>query len=98
MMKSLTRVLAALLLLTALAVPPAFAQDDAADWPVSPTTNDGRKWRIGYYEGGQYPDYEVILKATVRGLIALGWMEPLDIPDEPSATPAGSGAIWLRTW
>ena len=32
------------------------------------------KRRIGYYEGGQYPDYEIILKAIVRGLIALNWM------------------------
>jgi ABC-type uncharacterized transport system substrate-binding protein len=52
---------------------------------------DGKKWRIGYYEGGQFPDYEVILKSTLRSLIALGWMEPLELQrtNMPQA-----GAFW----
>ncbi|HRY15518.1 MAG: hypothetical protein KDJ31_08625 [Candidatus Competibacteraceae bacterium] len=49
----------------------------------------GKKWRIGYYEGGQYPDYEVILKAIVRGLIALKWLEPLDMPAANNPVPGG---------
>ncbi len=52
---------------------------------------DGSKWRIGYLEGGQFPDYEVITKATVRGLIALGWMQPLDLP--PQNNPE-AGGFW----
>ena len=47
------------------------------------------KQRIGYYEGGQYPDYEIILKAIVRGLITLNWMEPLEIPPQNNPTPGG---------
>ena len=34
----------------------------------APTTNDGKKWRIGYYEGGPYLQYLQTLEATVRGL------------------------------
>lgn len=58
----------------------------AADAPKTvtfstlPKAKPGGKWKIAYYEGGQYPDYEVILKATVRGMVALGWIQPLDIP------------------
>lgn len=52
---------------------------------------DGRKWRIGYYEGGQFPDYEVILKSTLRSLIALGWMEPIDLP---RANTPQAGGFW----
>lgn len=59
--------------------------------PVKPA--DGGTWRIGYYEGGQYPDYAVILKATVRGLINLGWMEPLDL-EPPEVDVTEPGALW----
>lgn len=61
-------------------------------WPSEPRLKpDGSKWRIGYYEGGQYKDYEVILKATVRGLMAIGWIEPMDLPagNDPQA-----GGFW----
>ena len=51
--------------------------------------HDGARWKIGYYEGGQYADYEVILKQTVRGLIKLGWMEPLEISQENNPEAGG---------
>lgn len=65
------------------------ASDRAAVYATTPAKHDGRRWRIGYYEGGQYSDYEVILKAIVRGLIALKWMEPLAIPPDNNPTPGG---------
>ena len=68
----------------------AFAEAGEGDRVVpSPRGTAAKKWRIGYYEGGQYPDYEVILKATVKGLVALGWLRPLDLPPENNATPGG---------
>lgn len=85
--------LPAFLLLTLLlwiSAPPAQA-GDGTTVPTTPVLQDGGKWRIGYYEGGQYPDYEVVLKAIVRGLVDLGWMEPLDDPPETDARP---GAYW----
>jgi hypothetical protein len=47
---------------------------------TDPTTNEGKKWRIGYYEGGEYLNYQQVLTATVRGLMKLGWIETIDIP------------------
>lgn len=62
----------------------------AAGVSVAPAPKPGgEKWRLGYYEGGQYPDYEVILKATIRGLISLGWMEPLELPPKNDPVPGG---------
>ncbi|WP_427023983.1 ABC transporter substrate-binding protein [Aureimonas ureilytica] len=59
-------------------------------WPSEPRLKpDGTKWRIGYYEGGQYKDYEVILKATVRGLMAIGWIKPMDLPVGNNPEPGG---------
>jgi len=39
---------------------------------VDPTTNNGEKWRIGYYEGGAYINYQKQLTETVKGLMQLG--------------------------
>ncbi|MBB4000445.1 ABC transporter substrate-binding protein [Aureimonas pseudogalii] len=66
-------------------------------WPSEPCLKpDGRKWRIGYYEGGQYKDYEVILKSTVRGLMAIGWIKPMDLPVGNNPEPGGFWR-WLST-
>ncbi len=46
-----------------------------------PSTMADQKWRIGYYEGGYYDDYEGGLRALVDGLAELEWIEPLDIPE-----------------
>ena len=47
---------------------------------TSPTLNDGRKWRIGYYEGGSYSEYVETMKTLVQGLMDLGWIEKQTIP------------------
>ena len=49
---------------------------------VEPPQSVDRKSRIGYLEGGEFPDYQVILLTTVKGLIELGWIEPLELPDK----------------
>ncbi|WP_211091457.1 ABC transporter substrate-binding protein [Pseudothauera rhizosphaerae] len=80
---------------TLLIAPAAAAQGTDADLTsTAPRHKAGGKWRIGYYEGGQYPDYEIILKATLRGLVALGWMEPLELPSDNNPEPGGFWA-WL---
>lgn len=72
-------------------VPPAASvQPGTRVWPSEPRLKaDGSKWRIGYYEGGQYKDYEVILKATVRGLMAIGWVKPMELPAGNNPEPGG---------
>ncbi|WP_052507299.1 ABC transporter substrate binding protein [Desulfonatronovibrio magnus] len=54
----------------------------AQQYPVTPVDNNGQKWRIGYLEGGMFPDYQIIFFRTVEGLIELGWIEPMDLPEE----------------
>ncbi|MBT8338936.1 MAG: ABC transporter substrate-binding protein [Desulfatitalea sp.] len=66
---------------------------NGSDWyPTTPTTNDGDKWRIGYYEGGPYINYPANLKAIVKGLLNLGW---IDKTMALNPTDAGdSRAVW----
>lgn len=49
--------------------------------PAEPISNNGKPWRVGYYEGGFYQDYPVYLLAVIEGLVELGWIEPMDLPD-----------------
>lgn len=95
-MKSMNRLLGLVVACwVALAAPATMAQTADADrTSTAPVRKVEGKWRIGYYEGGQYADYEVILKATVRGLIALGWIEPLSLPADNNPEPGGFWA-WL---
>jgi ABC-type uncharacterized transport system substrate-binding protein len=71
-------------------VPPVEAAD-TAEFSTRPVTNGGKKWRIGYYEGGDYLQYQMTLMATVRGLMTLGWIEPATIPSQEGAQ---TGKLW----
>lgn len=59
----------------------AFAADNG-DFSVEPKTNNGEPWRIGYYEGGEYIEYQKVLIATTKELMALGWIEMPEIPPQ----------------
>jgi ABC-type uncharacterized transport system substrate-binding protein len=59
---------------------------DAKASSTLPVTNHGKKWRIGYYEGGAYFNYPSNLRTIVAGLTELGWMAPVDIPEVPDKT------------
>ena len=62
----------------------AAATPPAAQTRVFPTTPharpDGRKWRLGYYDGGNYSEYPRTLRAMVEGLQKLGWLTLPPIP------------------
>ncbi|MFY2838523.1 ABC transporter substrate-binding protein [Achromobacter xylosoxidans] len=64
---------------------PAAAAPPAATPQVFPTKPvmrpDGRKWRIGYFESGDYSEYPRTLRVTVDGLQKLGWITVPAIPD-----------------
>ncbi len=49
---------------------------------VDPVLNDGKKWRVGYYEGGAYINYQKQLTETVKGLMQLGWLETAELPKQ----------------
>ena len=66
---------------------------NAETFRTAPTTNNGKKWRIGYYEGGPYINYPANLKAIVKGLAKLGWLS--DIHFEKPEDPTDSSSVWL---
>ena len=59
---------------------------------VAPTTNQGKKWRIGYVEGGPYQDYLTFFQATLDGLGELGWIEKSTYP--PSLDGKETRTLW----
>jgi len=74
------------------------AQAEETAFSNAPKTNNGEKWRIGYYEGGPYINYKNSLIGTIQGLMELGWIERSDIPtkgtDKEETTPLWD---WLAT-
>ncbi len=55
---------------------------DKGTFSTTPKTNNGKKWRIGYYEGGEYIFYQHNFLAMVNGLIDLGWINKIIIPHQ----------------
>lgn len=49
----------------------------------------GKKWRVGYYEGGEYVDYQHELLATVRALMDSGWLDKKPIPKKALSSSRG---------
>lgn len=64
------------------------------NFPVTPKTNKGKKWRIGYLEGGPYENYPDNLRALVTALSDLGWTKKIDFP--PPADATDTKILW--TW
>lgn len=78
-----------LLMVIGLQNNPAVGQEGYATGPV---TNHGRKWRIGYYEGGSYINYPLNLRTIAAGLAELGWIESGAVPPMPDQT--SSQPVW----
>ena len=64
---------------------------DKNRYPVAPKLNNGQKWSIGYYEGGDYIEYKQTLSAIIMGLMDLHWIEKADLPQFPGD---GTQALW----
>lgn len=65
----------------------------SSEWfQTNPTTRNGKRWVIGYYEGGPYINYPANLRAIVDGLAELGWMEKTTIADMKD--PTDSKSLW----
>ncbi|MCP5150206.1 MAG: ABC transporter substrate-binding protein [Ectothiorhodospiraceae bacterium] len=69
---------------------------DKGEFALTPVANAGTKWRVGYYEGGEYIDYQKTLMETVRGLMKLGWIETAEIPAQKGEQTAELWQ-WLST-
>ena len=89
MLRHPRRLLTSLVLIFLLMLPNRICM---ADESLSPVLNQGRKWRIGYYEGGAYINYPANLRTLAAGLAELGWMRPLNIPAMADATD--SKPVW----
>ncbi|HEX38040.1 MAG TPA: hypothetical protein ENG70_04175 [Candidatus Cloacimonetes bacterium] len=55
---------------------------------LQPQLNKGEKWKIAYYEGGQYIDFAENLRGIIKGLGELGWIQPIHIPEFQDADNA----------
>lgn len=55
---------------------------DKGAFGTAPKANNGKKWRIGYYEGGEYTTIQQNLIATVKSLMNLGWIEKAKVPPQ----------------
>ena len=68
------------ILMTLLCAALLWHEPAAADIPTTPRTNNGEKWRIAYYQGGNYQNYPVVLKSVTESLVALGWIDKFNWP------------------
>lgn len=64
---------------------------------TSPRTNNGRKWRIGYLQGGSYNSYQKSLIALVEGLMGLGWIERQSIPPQENDKDTDKLWAWMAS-
>ena len=81
-----------LLILTLLVLPLSFAAPTRAEepQPTTPKTNNGKKWRIGYLEGGVFYTYGPYLQRVIKGLMELDWIQKAEIPaPDPSGDTRG---------
>jgi len=59
---------------------------------MAPITNNGHTWRIAYYEGGPYVNYQLNLREIANGLAELGWMHEAHITEFDD--PDDSSKLW----
>jgi ABC-type uncharacterized transport system substrate-binding protein len=85
-----------LVFLSLLLILPGASFADELIFKVDPTKNNGEKWRVGYYEGGAYINYQQQLTATVKGLMQLGWLETAILPKQ-SGESTDTMWKWLST-
>jgi ABC-type uncharacterized transport system substrate-binding protein len=71
----------------------AYSQTDFSTAPRAKP--DGKKWRIGYLQGGPYRNYPGVLLATVQQLAELGWIERPTFPQAQDADAARNLWAWL---
>ena len=69
---------------------------DKGFFKTTPKLNNGKKWRIAYYEGGPYVDYQLIFAETVKALMKMGWIEQNQLPRLKGEETSGLWK-WLAT-
>jgi ABC-type uncharacterized transport system substrate-binding protein len=74
------------------AIYPSLSEAEESKYKTSPLTNKGKKWRVGYYEGGPYINYPANLQSLARGLHELGWIDKVSFENRPESTD--SKEVW----
>ncbi len=69
-----------------------YCQDSQSGFSLKPVSNNGKKWRVGYYEGGFWYLYTQVLIGVVDDMADLGWLEKLKYPKFKN--PDDSKAAW----
>lgn len=59
-----------------------------------PVLNNGKKWRIAYYEGGHYIDYYKYLLSIIEGLKEHGWITSFEYNPTDSIENDNTEYIW----
>lgn len=85
-----------LLLSTLMFFSTAALAEDNPSFKSNPMLNEGKRWRIAYYEGGEYIDYQQEFTATIGALMKKGWIEPKALP-HPSGEATKPLWHWLAT-
>lgn len=66
---------------------------DQNKYGMTPKTKpNGKKWRIGYLEGGPYANYQLYLKEIVGAFGELGWVQKAAIPAQRD--PEDTSRMW----
>ncbi len=65
----------------------------AEEFSISPMLNKGQKWRIAYYEGGPYANYQRNLLHLVKSFIKLGWIDQTRLPE--LANESDNSQLWV---
>lgn len=79
-----------LIIITGLSIASAADEKDQI-YSLYPVKNGEQKWRIGYYQGGDYQPYQHGLIALVKNLTEIGWIKSKDIPPQPEKQ---TGELW----
>jgi len=87
-MKCHKKILIALAMtMTIIFTGPAWSKEKIDNFNYQPANNHGKKWRIAYYQGGFSDNYYPYLSATVKGLVDLGWIDRVEIPEFEDKDP-----------
>lgn len=78
-LKNILAVFIAVLFLINASVVFAASNDN---FSTQPKTNNGKKWKIGYFEGGEYGAYQLNFLGIINALMNIGWIEQTKIPKQ----------------
>lgn len=65
------------------------------DFPVTPKTNKGKKWRIGYLEGGPDEGYPDNLRALIAAFSETGWTKKVNFPIPVDKSHTKDLWVWI---